>query len=118
MEHYHSAGVSHWQNQYISAYAQSHPLEDWAETWAHYLHMVDTVETAADLGLVPCALDDFDPLLKAWLDLTVKMNALNRSMGLEDAYPFVLTTPIIAKLCWVHRVVAAGPLEVAKYPYR
>jgi len=39
------------QFNHVSAYATSHPWEDWAETWAHYLHMVDTLETARSLGL-------------------------------------------------------------------
>ena len=85
-----------------------HPWEDWAETWAHYLHMVDTLETARSYGLalrpkpvggaelLPVTtrrldFDDFDDLITAWVPLTVALNSLNRSMGLADLYPFVLS---------------------------
>ena len=30
-----------------------HPAEDWAETFAHYLHIRDTIDTAAAFGLAP-----------------------------------------------------------------
>jgi hypothetical protein len=101
-----------------------HPWEDWAETWAHYLHMTDTLETARAYGLVvrprPVAevapaptvrtgrldLRDFDDLASAWPPLTVALNSLNRSMGLPDLYPFVLAEPAIAKLRFVHEVIA------------
>lgn len=111
-----------WSREYVSAYATMHPWEDWAETWAHYLHMVDTLETAQSYGLVlkPLAVggatpesvsarrvhfSDFDDLIAAWVPLTVALNSLNRSMGLADVYPFVLAEQVIAKLGFVHRVV-------------
>lgn len=92
---------------FISAYAQSHPLEDWAEMWAHYLHMNDTLETAGYYGL-PQGSDQFDSLddlLKKWSDLTMLLNSLNRSMGLEDAYPFVFAGATVRKLHFVHDLV-------------
>ena len=100
-----------WQERFVSAYASSHPWEDWAETWAHYLHIVDTLETAArlrDAGAPESASArrlataiDFDPhdnveperLVAAWLPLTFAVNSLNRSMGQPDLYPFVLSPP-------------------------
>ena len=121
-----------WQQSFISAYASAHPWEDWAETWAHYLHMMDTLETAHDYGFAvgghalrepAAALADegqraatpyarrigFDELLADWTQLTQALNALNRSMGLRDAYPFALTKPATEKLRFVHRrVVATG----------
>ena len=39
------------REDFISSYATTHPWEDWAETWAHYLHMADALETAASIGL-------------------------------------------------------------------
>ena len=77
----------------ISHYAQAHPYEDWAEVWSHYLHMVDTLETAATYGMQQGseAFDDIDQLLSKWSELSMMLNSLNRSMGLEDAYPFVLS---------------------------
>ena len=91
----------------ISAYAQSHPLEDWAEVWAHYLHMSDTLETAGFHGLPqgaePC--DSLADSLRKWSELTIVLNSLNRSMGMEDAYPFVLSEAIVRKLHFVHGLV-------------
>lgn len=88
----------------ISHYAQSHPLEDWAEVWAHYLHMIDTLETAKDYGLHQGSVqfDNFEETLAKWSELTLLLNALNRSMGLEDAYPFVLSDLSLRKLRFVH----------------
>ena len=112
-----------WQDRFVSAYASSHPWEDWAETWAHYLHIIDTLETARAFGLTvrPQAVQDpslnaavrFDPygkvtintIIEAWLPLTFAMNSLNRSMGNADLYPFVLSQPVIEKLRFVHRVL-------------
>jgi hypothetical protein len=93
----------------ISAYAQAHPLEDWAECWAHYLHMMDTLETASDYGLVPGGVmdlrrqPDIEWCLWQWSRVSVAMNALNRSMGLEDAYPFVHSEMTLRKLRYVHQ---------------
>lgn len=94
-------------NRYISCYAQSHPLEDWAECWSHYLHMIDTLETAAEFGIIasPLQRNDFYSWIGQWQNVTVAMNALNRSMGLRDAYPFVLSQEILAKIHYVHLVI-------------
>lgn len=110
-----------WQDSYVSAYATSHPWEDWAETWAHYLHMVDLLETAAAFNTrveLPGAGDgeevddpfeaskpDFDAMLEQWVPVTLLVNSLNRSLGQEDAYPFALPPPAIEKLRFVHDVV-------------
>ena len=94
-----------WQSRHVSAYASAHPWEDWAETWAHYFHIVDTVETAGSFGIVltpqhpsaqtrtanpknVAAFDaNFDTLLENWFPLTYALNSLNRSMGPLDLYP-------------------------------
>jgi hypothetical protein len=128
--HYRQGAPSDWQDTHISSYAAMHPWEDWAETWAHYLHMVDTMETAwqFNLSMRPAADNDFqqrvnhdfDPyreqrieiLIEHWLPLTFVLNSLNRSMGHEHAYPFVLSTGSIEKLAFVHRVVRAACLPV------
>lgn len=108
-----------WQDEYIVAYASSHPLEDFAECWSHYLHMVDTLQTAADRGLAVGDVQFADPLnapmafpeiIDQWRALAPSMNDLNRSMGLDDAYPFALTEAVIGKLAFVHETVAAGTL--------
>jgi len=112
-----------WQEHAVSPYASAHPWEDWAETWAHYLHMVDTLETAYDHGFalrgrpmrspeVALGAGDtssgFDELLEDWAQLTVALNALNRSMGQRDAYPFVLGPGAIEKLRFVHAVIESA----------
>lgn len=115
--YYASGAPVDWPEHFISAYASSHPWEDFAESWAHYLHMVDTLETANAFGLVVkpklskgmAARTDFDPLhaeldriIEAWLPLTFAVNSINRSMGAPDLYPFVLSPPVIGKLSFVH----------------
>jgi hypothetical protein len=119
--HYESP-KQNWADDYVSAYATMHPWEDWAETWAHYLHMVDTLETAQSYGLAiqPRAVggataeavtakrvrfERFEQLIGAWIPLTVALNSLNRSMGLADVYPFVLGERVIAKLKFVHEII-------------
>lgn len=108
-----------WPQRFISAYAASHPWEDWAETWAHYLHMVDTLETAIAFDLTTPAPDTmpsptallpqvptaFEDMLAQWIPLTYAINSINRSMGLPDAYPFVLSTPAVDKLRFVHAMI-------------
>ncbi len=94
---------------YISAYAESHPLEDWAEVWAHYLHMIDTLETAGFYGMPQGVRDhreDLGQLLLKWSRLTILLNSLNRSMGMEDAYPFVLSAATVAKLGFIHDLLS------------
>lgn len=94
-------------SQYITQYASSHPHEDWAETWAHYLHIVDTLETAVSYGLSayePKA-NDFDDWYSEWARVAQVMNALNRSMGLSDAYPFILTDIVRNKLKFIDSLI-------------
>jgi hypothetical protein len=122
-EHYARGGVvSDWQEKHVSAYASAHPWEDWAETWAHYLHMVDLLETAAwyntrlrvpgqeaELEEVVNPMEtghpDFDTLVEQWVPLTLLVNSLNRSLGQEDAYPFALSAGALEKLRFVHDVI-------------
>ncbi|HEY3725558.1 MAG TPA: putative zinc-binding metallopeptidase [Solirubrobacteraceae bacterium] len=119
--HYRSGPPPDWAQRHVSAYATMHPWEDWAETVAHYLHIRDTLETAAEFGVTvrgPRAVG-FDRSLKAapqpdagarsfsevlgnWLPLTYALNAVNRSMGRDDLYPFTLAPAVIDKLAFVH----------------
>jgi hypothetical protein len=120
--HYQSGPPANWQENFVSAYATMHPWEDFAETWTHYLHMVDTLDTAASFGLAvepdsddpslsteigfnPYRARNFDRLVRAWLPLTIAVNSLNRSMGQPDLYPFALTPVMIEKLRFIHNLV-------------
>ncbi len=123
-QHY-AKPVPDWRLTYISAYASSHPWEDWAECWAHYLHMIDGLETAAAWGLrldhatplgPPLAAAPVDPdatsvepsLIEQWLPVSQFSNAMNRSLGLHDSYPFVVPAPVVAKLDFIHKVIGAA----------
>ncbi|WP_299131034.1 putative zinc-binding metallopeptidase [uncultured Amaricoccus sp.] len=133
--HYANGPREGWENSYVSSYAAAHPWEDFAETWTHYLHIVDALDTAATFGLtvVPAdgaeratlAIDpydapDIDSLLLAWLPLTSAVNALNRSMGQPDLYPFELAPLAVAKLGFIHDLVRSprGERSPAKGPAR
>lgn len=106
--YYRNGPMEDWHTRYISAYASSHPAEDWAETWAHYLHMEDCLETAKASGLLYRGerAGDFDKQLQEWMQLTVVHNELNRSMGLRDAYPFVINATVADKLRFIYRLLA------------
>lgn len=122
--HYANGPAPDWPERFVSAYASSHPWEDFAESWAHYFHMVDTLETAFAFGLRLrpkvgadlAAAIDFDPylgemdrIIDAWLPLTFAMNSINRSMGQPDLYPFALPPSVILKLTFIHaRIHVAG----------
>ena len=126
LQNYYANGAPpDWSEHFISAYASAHPWEDFAETWAHYFHMIDTLEAAHYAGLAvspklpqsPGAVFDFHPretsmkrLVEAWLALTFAVNSINRSMGQHDLYPFVLGPLAVAKLAFVQeRIRAVAP---------
>ncbi|WP_281301249.1 MULTISPECIES: putative zinc-binding peptidase [unclassified Iodidimonas] len=118
--HYNQYTKPDWEESYVSAYAAAHPWEDWAECWAHYMHMVDTLETAHHFGMRvsprtttiaktmttadfdPYGEPDFQAIIGTWLPLTHAVNSLNRSMGQPDLYPFVLSQKVIEKLGFIH----------------
>lgn len=126
--HYDHGAPPDWQERHVSAYAAAHPWEDFAETFAHYLHIMDTLETAASFGLRvqprvaspdadtmsarvdfdPYGASDFGQIMEAWLPVTHMANNLNRSMGQPDLYPFVLSQAVQDKLDYVHRLVRAA----------
>ncbi len=123
--HYSAGPPLDWVERYVSAYATAHPWEDWAETFAHYLHVRDAVQTAAAHGMVVTGPDVAAPdpalvslpaegptdvldLVRTWVPLTFALNAVNRSMGKDDLYPFVLNPPVVDKLVVVGEVVEAA----------
>ncbi len=112
LAHYYTCeSPAQMQGNRISPYAAMHPFEDWAECWAHYLHMTDCLETAVQVGLIglPRACEngvpDIEACLDAWKRVSVAMNALNRSMGKRDAYPFVLSEATLNKFRFVHSLI-------------
>lgn len=132
-QHYAAPDDGSWRGQYLSRYAASHPWEDWAECFAHLLLISDTVQTAAAWQLTvggpvtqPWVNDlaslssypvdrplEFDALVATWLPLSYTLNAVERSLGQEDAYPFVLSAPVLSKVRFVAQVVAQGSVEAA-----
>jgi hypothetical protein len=130
--HYANGPAPDWATAHVSAYATMHPWEDWAETFAHYLHIRDTIQTASAYGVLITGPVDLrtgrrDPFLAAapgeadapgstfpsiladWLPLTYALNAVNRSMGRDDLYPFVIAPAVADKLAFVHdRILEAS----------
>lgn len=123
--HYARSDTNQWRDEYISYYASAHPWEDWAESWAHYLHIFDALDTAHAwrIGLLDMAeaedhAPEFDSLvglsdsafretlIKKWLPLSQYLNASCRSLGEPDAYPFVMPARVIDKLAFIHRLIA------------
>jgi len=122
--YYQNGAPSNWMQHFISPYASAHSWEDWAETWAHYLHLMDTLETAFSFGLEihpenivdnkgiraeikrdPYETADFNRIFSWWLPLTFAVNSLNRSMGHPDFYPFVISEAVSRKLRFIHELV-------------
>lgn len=124
LQAYYAQGApANWRDSFVSAYAAAHPWEDFAETWAHYLHIVDTMEMASAFGIRvepvlddtgeleatidfnPYRIKDFQSIIDAWLPLSFALNNINRSMGQPDLYPFMLSRPAIGKLKYIHTAV-------------
>jgi hypothetical protein len=128
-KHYKDGAPENWRSEFISEYATMHPYEDWAETWAHYMHIMDTLETAKNFSITGSTIGvDADTeevgelklpqdayffssqtsitsILDTWMDFSIILNSLNRSMGMNDAYPFVLTKPVRSKLSFIHHAI-------------
>ena len=117
--HYADGPPSDWSQTHVSQYATTHPWEDWAETFAHYLHIRSGLQSADSFGLV---VDDpsatagnnagsdtshlsIGSLIDRWLALTIAMNAMSRSIGQGDVYPFVLPPRVVEKLDFVHTLL-------------
>ena len=121
--HYQHGAPVDWQQNYVSAYATCHPWEDFAETWAHYLHIVDMLEMAMayDLRLAPSVdkdgefnvnyeadpydAPDIQSLIKVWLPVSTALNTFNRTMGKDELYPFILSPGVIHKLGFMHKLL-------------
>jgi hypothetical protein len=99
--HYDHGPPPDWPDRYVSAYASAHPAEDFAETFAHFLHIEDALETAEAAGLDPRAGNWIDN----WIGVAITLNEILRSLGADDPYPFVLTGPVRDKLRFMNRLV-------------
>lgn len=127
--YYQTGAPGNWHLNFISKYASAHPWEDWAETWAHYMHIMDTLETAFYLGLSlnspngrsfmdlgkvsnPYQIEDFRTIFEESIALTCAGNSLNRSMGLPDIYPFVISNRIFSKLEFIHKFVKSHQIQL------
>ena len=124
--YYQSGPPGDWRERFISAYSSAHPWEDWAETWAHYLHMTDTLETAGECGLVLLPnqvnprsvrprysprkgdVPKFDEMMTDWFAVTYLLNNLSRGLGQRDSYPFLLMDPVIEKLRFIHEICSSA----------
>ncbi|UZO81027.1 putative zinc-binding peptidase [Aquimarina sp. ERC-38] len=130
--HYKNGAPSNWDQNFISSYASAHPWEDWAETWAHYLHFMDTLETAFYTNIQigtdtnhttnaktkpifnPYKEKDFDVILDTCIPLYIGLNNLNRSMGIKDIYPFVVNITVVQKLKYIHQIVRFNMMYIPK----
>ena len=121
--HYARTDQRDWCADHVSFYATSHPWEDFAETFAHYLHLVDLMATVRgfdlSLGAFPTQPStrpiavDFNPytasaetLAGVAQPLSFALNALGRSLGHLDVYPFKLEPGVVAKLEFIRQLVA------------
>jgi len=106
--YYQDGPPADWQERWVSAYASSHPYEDWAETFAHYLHITDALETAAAFGMGRGLAGPEGGWIGEWGRLSVMLNELNRSLGTDDAYPFVIASPVAGRLRFIHQLIASA----------
>ena len=106
--YYREGPPADWEQRYISAYASSHPLEDWAETWSHYLLMHDALETAHAYHLIDTApaLSALAERISQWQAVSMGLNEMNLSLGREDAYPFVISPQVHNKLAYVDAMIS------------
>ncbi len=121
--HYTNGAPAGWKQEFVSSYATMHPAEDWAETFAHYLHIRDTLDTSAAFGFAPAGAtfdrrvlgpSGFDSIIEMWLPLAWGLNMVNRSMGHDDLYPFVLPAPVLEKMRFIHTVIDEVTSDPAK----
>jgi hypothetical protein len=124
--HYNEGPPAGWEDSYVSSYTTMHPAEDWAETFAHYLHVRDALDTGAAFGMAPAAAtfdrrvlgpSGFDTIIEMWLPLSWSLNMINRSMGKDDLYPFVLPAAVLDKMRFVHNIIdeiTSDPVKLAE----
>ena len=132
--HYESGPPKDWQDHFVSAYATCHPWEDFAESWAHYLHIIDTLEMASAFNLQlspaidkdgefqvkqnvdPYTVASMQPLIDVWLPVTSALNTFSQTMGKDDLYPFILSPPVVRKLDFIHGLVHSSVDHLSSAP--
>lgn len=119
VERHYASVTGRWdQTRFVTSYAASHPLEDWAETFAHYLHIVDVVDTAVAHDLIPPESSavliadavgtlELGGILEAWRPINSAVNAIAEALGVPAVYPFDPVGAVVDKLAFVHRQIAA-----------
>lgn len=133
--YYQNGAPGDWGQNYITAYASSHPWEDWAETWAHYLQIIDGLETCESLGIqvqfialplvilpaesgalpamlpaTPAEDGEFLAWLQRWMCLSSVLNEISFSLGEPALYPFVISVKAAQKLRLAHHYAQAWGL--------
>ena len=128
-DYYKKGAPKNWQELFISKYATAHAWEDWAETWAHYLHVMDMVETAYFFGVDvnpikfnqemntnvsfdPYTIDDFDVIVNTSVPLSYAVNSINRAMGVPDVYPFVISPGVVEKMKFIHKLLLPKRVKI------
>lgn len=128
--YYKEGAPEDWQTYFISKYATAHPWEDWAETWAHYLHIMDMVETAhffklkvdpkemtedmhTKVSFDPYTVRNFDKIVQKCVPLSFAVNSINRAMGIPDVYPFVISPAVVSKMKFIHRLLLPKRKQLA-----
>ncbi|MFM2071850.1 MAG: hypothetical protein RLZZ623_2113 [Actinomycetota bacterium] len=98
---------------HISSYATAHPSEDWAETFAHYLHMRDGLETADAFGIDrPTGRpESFTGMVQRWRRITKGLDEISVGLGHVPPYPFTISAAMEAKMAFVHRRIDARHLH-------
>lgn len=107
-KHYERKDTGGWRDSYLSYYASSHPWEDYAESFAHVLHMHAIVETAYAEGFITSAADSLARLYGIWAPLTVSLNEIAQAMGTAEPYPFAPSATALAKMSFVYEIIANG----------
>jgi hypothetical protein len=121
--HYEFGPPAGWSETFISEYATMHPWEDFAECFAHYLHIADTIDTSREAGMVLHAdlvrfaaprdivpLESYDDvpierMLFDWRWMSLFFNRVNTAMGKNPLYPFEIPRAVAGKLGFIHRVI-------------
>ncbi len=116
--HYENGPPADWRQRYLTSYASAHPHEDWAETAAHLLHLTDITDSLIASGLSspdvpsgswdPYHETDSNKLIHIAASLAMRVNHVNRSMGLSDLYPFILSDAALRKMAFVHNWLRRG----------